>query len=224
MEAYDPMSTKRDQAYDLLLERINDGTYPAQAYIDDKAIAAELKTSRTPVREAILTLAHEGYLKLMPQRGVIVLPFTYEDACDIFQTRKLIEPWLIRTYGPTFSRDRLELEKAEVIRENLMPFVETTGHPHISMMHHPHTLLIDACRNQFIRQVVDRIEQQCIRIPNDARTRAPYVSRYSADELRQRHVNLIDLMIEGKYDEAAEAMVEHLEEGEREYMSYWFNA
>ena len=40
------MSTKRDQAYSLLLERINNGTYPAQAYIDDKAIALELETSR----------------------------------------------------------------------------------------------------------------------------------------------------------------------------------
>lgn len=218
------MSTKRDQAYSLLLERINNGTYPAQAYIDDKAIALELETSRTPVREAILTLAHEGYLKLMPQRGVIVLPFTYEDACDVFQTRKLIEPWLIRTYGPTFSTKQLEEERNEVIGENLMPFVEKTGHPHISMMHHPHILLIKACRNQFIRQTVERIEQQCIRVPNDTRARQPYVSLYSAEELREKHLALIDLMIGGRFEEAAQAMITHLDEGEREYMSYWFNA
>ena len=60
------MSSKTDQAYEILLERITNAYYMAQSYIDEKAIAEELEMSRTPVREALITLSREGFLKIFP--------------------------------------------------------------------------------------------------------------------------------------------------------------
>ena len=53
---------KKEQAYDLIKERIIDSTYPSQSFIDEKLIAEELQTSRTPVREAFIALSQDGYL------------------------------------------------------------------------------------------------------------------------------------------------------------------
>lgn len=215
--------TKKEQTYALLLERINSGEYAAQSYIDEKAIAKELETSRTPVREAILTLAQEGYLKILPQRGIIVLPFTYEDACDIFQARKLLEPWLIETYGPTFTEDELQAER-ELIKLDSDIHRNAEGVPGISMMHHPHVLLIDRCRNHFIANILQNVERQCLRVPNEQYKKVPYINTMSPEEVSKTHFLLLDLMLQKRFEDAAKEMVHHVELAETEYMRYWFNA
>lgn len=48
------MSSLKDKAYEIIKKRIMDATYPAQTFIDEKALAQELNTSRTPVREALI--------------------------------------------------------------------------------------------------------------------------------------------------------------------------
>ena len=47
-------------------------------------IAAALGVSNTPVREGLLTLRSEGFVRLEPRRGFVVASFTPQDVRDIF--------------------------------------------------------------------------------------------------------------------------------------------
>jgi DNA-binding GntR family transcriptional regulator len=49
----------------------------------EQAIADQLGMSRTPVHEAVLRLQHEGFLQVLPRRGVRVLPI---DPVDLRET------------------------------------------------------------------------------------------------------------------------------------------
>ena len=56
------------------------------------AIAAELGTSKIPVREALARLEGGGMVQSVANRGFIASPLSSEEADDIFSLRVLIEP------------------------------------------------------------------------------------------------------------------------------------
>lgn len=53
-------------------EEILTGRRPPGSPIDEKALAAQFKASRTPVREALLVLAAQGLVQIAPRSGIYV--------------------------------------------------------------------------------------------------------------------------------------------------------
>ncbi len=219
------MSSLKDKAYEIIKKRIMDATYPAQTFIDEKALAQELNTSRTPVREALIALSQEGFLQILPKRGIMVLSFTYQDALDIFQVRMLLEPWLIRTYGPQLTKEELEHERELVIKEIVEETPPKRSRPGISMRHHPHLLLMEKCTNRNINSMLEYSEQQIERIP-DARRLAAFHEELSSEEYQKKvledHLRLVDLMLAGDFEGAAKDMEWHVQHAQDEYMAFWF--
>ncbi|MCZ0973663.1 GntR family transcriptional regulator [Streptomyces albulus] len=68
-----------------------DGRYPGGELLSERAVATELGLSNTPVREAFLRLQAEGFLRLYPKRGALVVPVTPGEAHAVLQARLLME-------------------------------------------------------------------------------------------------------------------------------------
>jgi DNA-binding GntR family transcriptional regulator len=64
--------------------------------IDETILAAELGVSKTPVREALFKLSHDGIVKILPNRGSFKAKLTKEDMLDIMETRELLEGLAVR--------------------------------------------------------------------------------------------------------------------------------
>lgn len=82
-----------DHAYRWTRERILDATFGPSDIISEREVAERVGLSRTPVREAFLRLEGEGFLRLYPKRGAVVVPVTESDVRDVLQARLVIEPW-----------------------------------------------------------------------------------------------------------------------------------
>jgi DNA-binding GntR family transcriptional regulator len=65
--------TIRERVCRVLRDRILTGALPPGSRIDLDAVATEFETSRTPVREACLELAHDGLVRIAPRSGVLVI-------------------------------------------------------------------------------------------------------------------------------------------------------
>jgi len=74
-----------DAAYDELKGLILHGTITPNAQIDEKAAAARLGMSRTPVREALLRLQNEGLVDIERGRGIVVRALSSTDMREIYQ-------------------------------------------------------------------------------------------------------------------------------------------
>lgn len=81
----------REQVYYLLRSRMRSGEIAFEDRLVDHEIAAELRVSRMPVREALLQLKNEGLVD-GTSRGFVLRQFTPTDIAQLFEIRILLEP------------------------------------------------------------------------------------------------------------------------------------
>ena len=89
-------TTNTFRVQDELREAILTGTLPPGSRLRAEPLAERLRTSRTPVREALILLAREGLVDIEPRRGAVVRPFDAADLLDLYDVRALIEPYAAR--------------------------------------------------------------------------------------------------------------------------------
>ncbi|HUW95576.1 MAG TPA: GntR family transcriptional regulator [Anaerolineae bacterium] len=63
---------------------------PSDILVEDR-LADEFGTSRTPVRESLKRLTEEGFLRVVPRTGYVVLPVTLGDVHEAIHLRLLLE-------------------------------------------------------------------------------------------------------------------------------------
>lgn len=80
-----------------LRDRILDGSFAPGEQISEVQLAARLKMSRGPVREAVQRLAQEGLLVSHRNRGVFVVDLGVDDIEDIYRGRLAVEQEAART-------------------------------------------------------------------------------------------------------------------------------
>ena len=77
----------RDVVCDAIREQIVGGRHePGTRRIEDH-LANELGVSRSPVREALRVLEVEGYVDMIPRKGVVVATLSLDEAAEIFEVR-----------------------------------------------------------------------------------------------------------------------------------------
>ena len=64
---------------------------PEQAWIDERQLSEQLGVSRTPVREAILMLEQQGFVKSVPRRGIMVVKKTKREVIEMIQVWAALE-------------------------------------------------------------------------------------------------------------------------------------
>jgi DNA-binding GntR family transcriptional regulator len=82
--------TVRDRVVATLRDRILSGQMPRGARIDLDALAKEFRTSRTPVREAVLGLAQEGLAHVPPRSRATVIGLTPQGVRDNFTVMSVL--------------------------------------------------------------------------------------------------------------------------------------
>ncbi|CCH32823.1 GntR family transcriptional regulator [Actinosynnema sp. NPDC047251] len=73
----------------------DDGTF-----LTESGVAQAAGTSRTPVREALLRLEAEGFLRIMPKKGAFVPPISDAEVRAVMEARALVEDWCVRRAVP----------------------------------------------------------------------------------------------------------------------------
>ncbi|MFQ5667326.1 MAG: GntR family transcriptional regulator [Candidatus Binatia bacterium] len=80
-----------EHAYRRLKTAIREGSLVPEHFYPLGQMATQLGISRTPVREAVLRLEHDGLVEIVRQRGFRVRRVPWEEAAEVFELRSIIE-------------------------------------------------------------------------------------------------------------------------------------
>lgn len=86
-----------ERIYRELFDAIIDHRLPPGTPLPEDTLATAFGVSRTLVRKALFRLAHEKLVELRRNRGAVVAQPSVEEARQLFEARRLIEPMLVRT-------------------------------------------------------------------------------------------------------------------------------
>lgn len=86
-----PRAALHEQATQCLRQMLVEGQIAPGAKLNERELCEVLKVSRTPLREAIKTLAAEGLVELLPNRGAIAVELTQSDVLNTFEVMAGLE-------------------------------------------------------------------------------------------------------------------------------------
>ena len=96
-----------DEIYERIYVAILEHRVPPGTKLVEERLADIFGTSRAHIREVLARLAHEQILELYPQRGAYVAKPSVEQARNVFEARRLIEPGVLRRLIETHTPEKL---------------------------------------------------------------------------------------------------------------------
>ncbi|MGW1814976.1 GntR family transcriptional regulator [Streptomyces sp. NPDC002125] len=145
-----------EEIYTGLRDRILDGTYAPGIRLSQQALADELNTSRTPLREALHRLEAEGLVTSHANRGMEVSPATHEQAEQSYAARLLLEPPLVAALVDDIGEEEIAemteaLERMEATVRRTRDFQEAHLRFHRFLLDRYPPLLADLTMQQHSR-------------------------------------------------------------------------
>lgn len=194
--------TKKDYAVEAIRSLILEGELDPGERLRQADLAARLKISLTPVREALRQLEAEGVVAGTAHRGVRVRGIELTELRSVYLSRRLIEPYLagrgVLNVGPTHvgaARTSLEQLAGAQAQENAVEVRRANYEFHFGLYEQADTpLLIDTARTLWTR------------FPWDVLSVVPERRQSSVLE----HARILDAMARADADGVAEACALHL--------------
>lgn len=191
----------RTQVYEYLKEMMRDGRLSPGGFLDLNALAAELGISRTPLRDALLVLESDGFVQILPRRGVLIPPLTLERVRDIYEIVGALEGAALITAGDRLDGEAIQRMAAinAEITEAFDPFdVEAFLRKNRAF----HGVYLSLSGN---RELVDLVDNHRARL-NDFPPRFSFHADFVAEWARKstlEHTRLVELLAKGRRIEAA---------------------
>ena len=204
---YGGAHTAAERAYAELRQRILDGRLPPGNRVKEAELAAELRLSRTPVRDALSRLTVEGLLDFRPNVGATVAVWSESQIALMFRIRAMLEPFAAEIAAPQVTEAEIEemrgfceVMEAAARRESstdLARLAEYNGRLH--------RMIIDATRSDQLVKLVT--------LALDAPLSRRIFSRYTDAEIARsmrHHREIVDALSHHDAAWAASAMRTHI--------------
>lgn len=197
----------KEIAYQHIKRKIIMGELLPGACISEEELQKEIGVSRTPVREGLMLLQNEGFVEMIPRKGIFAAHITVEMVNNIFQIRRMIEPQVLRNFYNELDRKELirlwkEFEQFELAE----PYTKEQWQQLVSTDNDFHVYLIGACHNKLLMKYMDNLCTFSQWMRNNS-----YETQKKLTNTNEEHLQIIDLLLEGKVEEAAQAMEHHID-------------
>lgn len=176
-----PLALK-DQVYRILRDRVRQGDLTPEDRLVDATLARDMNISRTPVREALQLLVHEGLLDTTT-RGFKLSELDQTEVAHLFELRLLLEPTVAAKSALTVDRKGAR-QLVACITEASETADDATPQRFNAAIYRFFEILTSLCDNRVMAQSVllyhDRLAQLRVHMMASPRHRALAAHGYMA--------------------------------------------
>lgn len=151
-----------DVAYFRVKAAIVEGALPPGLLASEQQIASRLGMSRTPVHQALVRLEQEGWMEVIPRKGVRVAPISPSDMRDIYDALLALEVAAV---------SRLSMQSSHESEATLRTLEMVCDEADQALERHDllgwaaaddrfHTLLVDSSGNRHIARLARSVMEQ----------------------------------------------------------------
>jgi len=198
------VTTYQQQAYAFVKTRIMNLDLKPGQYVTDSQIASELNISRTPARDALRLLEHEGFLISEARRGWKVYSLSLEDIHEIFDIKVVLEGMIARRAAECDDeekraalRDAMErMKQASAANDN-----EAWRQADVEL----HDTIFSMCSNERAARIIRSLNEQWWRVRIGFLAMQGRIERSNPE-----HEAVIVSILAGNGEQAEHSMRDHL--------------
>lgn len=209
-------NTYKDQAYRLIKDAIIYKKLALGSVYSQDLLCAELKISRTPVREALLELQKEGYLRILRGKGIYILPVTKEEAQDIIEMRYFVEALGCELAAARRNEQDLHnmlsvFKEMEARDGQITDFVMLYRLDRLF-----HLAIFEAAKNKRMQQIIEQLRDNFLRVEDQ--------TAFAIEPVIQEHRAIYQAIASADPEAAKQAMQVHMENSKKRTMTHVLDA
>jgi DNA-binding GntR family transcriptional regulator len=196
-----------DRAYHAIREMIVSLDLRPGAVIDERRLMQQLGIGRTPIREALRTLAQERLVEVYPRRGMFVTSVEIRDLASLAEVRSVLESSAARLAAERATDE--DRDTVAALLDELERHEELDQRELMALDERIHRQVYRAAHNQFLEASLEQYYVLALRIW--------YLALDQARELEQAvldHREILEAIRDGDPDRAEQAMRRHVVEFE----------
>lgn len=134
------VTASADIVYERIVQAIMEHRLPPGTKLVEEKLASVFRVTRTRIREVLLRLGHEGLVNAIPNRGAFIASPSVEEAHQIFDARRILEPALVRSLVARATpedirrlREHVAQERAARAEDDRRAIIRLSGEFHLLM-------------------------------------------------------------------------------------------
>ena len=191
------------KVYRIIKRDIIQGKLVSNTRLFEEKIAAQMNISRTPVREALRLLSAEGFVKLIPNIGIVVNQISPQDLLDILNIRLQLETYAIGLVTQKITEK--DIDNLKKIIQQMEEAVSTNNTLFFNNLNSEfHKKIINISENKKLIEICDNLHQQ-----SEHWIKSIVVQERLTQSL-QEHIEIYNSFKEKNVDRAKNSMEIHI--------------
>lgn len=196
--------TLNEQVYDSLKQMILDNVLQPNQKLNETDIAGILGVSATPVREAFKRLAADGFVDIIPYKGVYVKGYTLTELKEVYQCREQLELLALELAFPNMEESDIDDLIEDLIAYKNSKDLKTS----VGLSNMLHDYIIEKSNNKRLRILLDQLNDVILR---DRYITASDESRKA--EIHEEHLAILKNIKSKNLEKAKFALSNHIRNG-----------
>jgi DNA-binding GntR family transcriptional regulator len=188
----------RTQVYEFLRDRLKNGSLRSGMFVSINFLVTELGISRTPLREALLQLQTEGFVTMLPQRGIRINELTTHDIKNIYEMMGALDARALQSVFDRVGPDKIAMMK-KINDEMMLTATDKDFTRYFDLNSEFHNVYLQLSDNELLLNQLRILRQRLLEFG----TRGDWIEKVKQLN-NEEHLTLVELIERGKSREACD--------------------